>query len=81
MTSRFQEFKLRVEKMFPQFPLCRLRCDNGKGEYDNRFFRGILRASGMSFEPSPPYSQHKNGVSERMIRTIVTKARTMMLDS
>ena len=81
VTSRFQEFKLRVEKMFPQFPLCRFRCDNGKGEYDNRFFRGILRASGVSFEPSPPYSQHKNGVSERMIRTIVTKARTMMLDS
>jgi len=64
VTSRFQEFKLRVEKMFPQFPLCRFRCDNGKGEYDNRFFRDILRASGMTFEPSPPYSQHKNGVRE-----------------
>ena len=38
ITSRFQDFKLRVEKMFPQFPLCRLRYDNGKGEYDNRFF-------------------------------------------
>jgi len=81
VTSRFQEFKLRVEKMFPQFQMCRFRCDNGKGEYDNRFFRGILCASGVSFEPSPPYSQHKNRVSERMIRTIITKARTMMLDS
>jgi len=81
VTSRFQEFKLRVEKMFPQFQMCQFQCDNGKGEYDNRFFRGILRASGMSFEPSSPYSQHKNGVSERMIRTIIIKARTMMLDS
>jgi len=36
--------------------------------------------AGISFEPSPPYSQHKNSVSERMIRTIATKARSMLLD-
>jgi transposase InsO family protein len=59
----------------------RFRCDNGRGEYDNAFFRGILRVSGISFEPSPPYSQHKNGVSERLIGVITEKARAMMIDS
>ena len=29
----------------------------------------------------PPYTQHKNGVSERMIRTLNTKARSMLLDA
>ena len=71
----------RVERRFPEYPMVRFRCDNGKGEYDNGLFRGIIRASGISFEPSPPYTQHKNGVSERMIRTIVTKARALILDS
>ena len=54
---------------------------NARGEYDNSLMRGILRVSGISFEPSPPYSQHKNGVSERMIRTLATKARSRLLDS
>jgi hypothetical protein len=51
----------------------RFRCDNGTGEYA---FLDILVKSGISFEPSPP---HKNGVAERMIRTLDTKARSMML--
>ena len=81
VVSVFQEFQARIGKRFPNFPITRFRCDHGKGEYDNSLFRGILRVSGISFEPSPPYTQHKNGVSERMIRTIVTKARAMILDS
>ena len=40
----------------------------------------ILAESGISFEPSPPYTQHKNGVAERMIGTLTEKARAMMLD-
>jgi transposase InsO family protein len=63
------------------YDIQRFRCDNGRGEYDNAFFRSILRISGISFEPSPPYSQHKNGVSERMIGVVTEKARAMMIDS
>ena len=37
--------------------------------------------SGISFEPAPPYMQHKNGKSERMIQTLVTKARTLLIDA
>jgi len=81
IVSVFQEFLSRIEAMLPDVKFSRFRCDNAKGEYDNSLMRGILRVSGISFEPSPPYSQHKNGVSERMIRTIATKARSMLLDS
>ena len=81
VVSVFQEFQARIGKRFPDFPITRFRCDNGKGEYDNSLFRGILRVLGISFEPSLPYTQHKNGVSEKMIRNIVIKARAMIFDS
>jgi len=70
-----------VDTQYPANTIRRFRCDNGRREYDNAFFREILRVRGIFFEPSPPYTQHKNGVSERMIRTITTKARSMLLDS
>jgi len=41
----------------------------------------ILTEYGITFEPSPAYTQHKNGVSERMIQTHNAKARAMLLDS
>ena len=81
VVSVFQEFQAMVDTQYPQYTIRSFRCDNGRGEYDNAFFRGILRVRGISFEPSPPYTQHKNGVSERMIRTITTKARSLLLDS
>ena len=63
------------------FTIKRFRCDNGRGEYNNKDFLDILGSNGITYEPAPPYSQHKNGVSERMIRTINTKARSMLLDA
>jgi len=63
------------------YDIKRFRCDNGRGEYDNKFFRSILAAREIRFEPAPPYTQHKNGVAERMIGTLTEKARAMMLDS
>ena len=77
----FREFKASVELKHRPNRIARFRCDNGKGEYDNQSFRSILAESGISYEPSPPYTQHKNGVSERMIQTHNAKARAMMLDS
>jgi len=59
----------------------RFRCDNGRGEFDNRLFRQLLATRGTALEFCPPYAHHKNGVAERMIRTITEKARAMILDS
>jgi len=81
VVSVFQEFQAMVDTQYPQYTIRRFRCHNGREEYDNAFFRGILHVRGISFEPSPPYTQHKNGVSERMIRTITTKAHSLLLDS
>ena len=76
----FRQFKALVEKS-TGLSIARFRCDNGKGEYDNHQFKYFLAESGISFEPSAPYNQDQNGVSERMIRTIIEKARTMLHDA
>jgi hypothetical protein len=44
-------------------------------------FLDTLGTYGISYELAPPYTEHKNGPAERMIRTINTKARCMLLDS
>jgi len=81
VVSVFKEFAQRIETQFPGQPIRRFRCDNGKGEYNNHLFGSILQDSGITFEPSPKYTQHKNAVSERIIATITTKGRAMMIDS
>ena len=79
VSSKFQHFKAWVTAQ--GYRIRRFRCDNGRGEYSNKTFQKILGDSGITFEPAPPYTQHKNGVSERMIRTLNTKARSMLLDA
>jgi len=59
----------------------RFRCDNGRGEFDNRLFRQLLATRGTALEFCPPYAHHKHGVAETMICTITEKARAMILDS
>jgi hypothetical protein len=59
----------------------RFRCANGRGEFNNEQFLDTLGTHGISYELALPYTQHKNGTAERMIRTINTKARYMLLDS
>jgi len=78
-TGIFQVFQKKVENW--GYTIKRFRCENGRGEYDNRLFRGILAAGGISFEPAPPYTQHKNGVAERTIGVLTRKARSLLLDS
>ena len=76
----FQVFKATGEKTSGHL-IRRFRCDNGRGEYNKRFFLKFLRAKGISYEPAAPYTQNQNGVSERKIRTIVERARTMLLEA
>ena len=76
----FQVFKATAEKTSSRL-IRRFRCDNGRGEYDNRFFLEFLSAERIGYEPAAPYTQNQNGVSERKIRTIVERARTMLLEA
>jgi len=78
-TSAYQSFQARVDSM--GYEVKQFRCDNGRGEYVNKTFRLVLAGRGTIYEPCPPYTHHRNGVSERMIQTITEKARSMMIDS
>ena len=59
-----QTFKAFAEKASGH-SLRRFRCDNGRGEYDNQFFTEFLKVEGISYEPTTPYTQNQNSVSER----------------
>ena len=76
----FIQFKAEVETA-TGLSIQRFRCDNGTGEYDNNQFRGILAKAGTILEPSAPYTQHQNGVSERRIRIIVEMVMCMLKDA
>ena len=76
----FQTFKVSAEKASGH-SIRRFRCGNGRGEYDNQFFMDFLRVEDISYKPAAPNTQNQNGVSERMIRTAVERAKTMLLES
>jgi len=79
ISAKFQHYQAWVEAQ--GFHIKRFRSDNGSGEYSNSVFLGLLGEKGITFESSPLYTQHKNGTAEHMIRTLNTKARSMMLDA
>ncbi|KAH9107492.1 hypothetical protein AeMF1_017171 [Aphanomyces euteiches] len=55
-----------------------LRSDGG-GEYVSEKLEGYLRSCGIHHEVSTPNRQWQNGTAERMNRTLVEMARTMLL--
>ena len=76
----FKAFKAFVKKEADAL-IRRFRCNNGTGEYNNYLFRDFLSMNSISFELSAPYTQNQNSVSKRAIRTIVKKARSMLLNT
>ena len=58
-TTAYKAFQARVAAMGQGNQIKRFRCDNGRGEYDNKTFRSVLTTSGTTYEPCPPYSHHK----------------------
>ena len=76
----FMVFKAKVEKHSGE-RMMHFRCDNGKAEYDNTIFQKIYNEEGITYEPSAPYIQNQNGVSEHMNRTIMEKARSILLEA
>ena len=72
----FKEFEARV------FRDCglhvgTLHSDNG-GEYLSKEFRSYLNSVGIHQEVTVPHSPQQNGVAERMNRTLMESARSMM---
>lgn len=60
-------------------PTERLRSDYGS-ELQSKRVRKWLSKKGITFEPSAPYSQEQNGVSERTGRTIMDMTRAKILE-
>lgn len=77
--TRFAEFKALVENQCNKF-IKVLHTDNGS-EYCNKAFQTLLRKSGIYHRTSAPYTPEHNGLVERMNRTIIEKARCMLLDA
>lgn len=75
----FIEFKNLVENQ-SNLKIKRFRSDNGS-EYCNRSFMEYFQRHGIVHETTVPYTPQQNGVSERLNRTIMDKARAMLQDS
>lgn len=75
----FRQYEAYVTAKFDQ-RVCRLRCDNG-GEYRSKEFDRFCKGKGIQVEWTVPHTPEQNGVSERMNRTLVEKARSMLEDS
>ena len=74
--EKFKEFEARVHNVCG-LQIGTLRSDNG-GEYLSKEFRAYLKSKGIHHELTVPYSPEQNGVAERMNRTLMEMARSMM---
>ena len=72
----FKEFEARVSNDCGE-QIGTLRSDNG-GEYLSKEFRSYLKSKGIHHELTVPHSPQQNGVAERMNRTLLEAARSMM---
>lgn len=77
--EKFLEFKNRVENELST-KIKILRSDNGT-EYKNNIFEAFLKKSGILHQTSTPYTPEQNGLSERMNRTLIERAKCMILNA
>ena len=75
----FMEWKALVEKSVGK-KLKTFRTDNG-GEYTSNQFEDYLKGEGIRHECTIPKTPEQNGVAERLNRTLVESARSMLLDA
>lgn len=77
--QKFQEYYQMTKSQFG-FSVSKLICDNG-GEYVSGQFKSFCRNNGVILDYTIPYTPEQNGKAERMNRTLVERARTMINDS
>lgn len=76
VAAKFREYKAMAENQWGK-KLKTVRSDNGT-EFVNKVFDEICRSSGVIHQRTVPYSPQQNGLAERMNRTIMEKARSML---
>lgn len=77
--EKFIEFKKLVENQLSR-TIKILRTDNGL-EYVNRNFSNFLKNAGIIHQTTTPYTPEQNGTAERMNRTLIERAKCMMLNA
>ncbi|UYV82191.1 hypothetical protein LAZ67_21001303 [Cordylochernes scorpioides] len=77
--DRFRDFKARVENEL-NLKIKDVRTDN-RTEFINDRFKGFLIKNGIHHQLTTTYSPQSNGVAERITRTLVETARTLLIDS
>ena len=75
--DKFKEFKSYYE-LLTNKKIKELRTDNG-GEYMSIEFYKYLKENGIKHNTSVPYCPQSNGKAERLNRTIIEKARCMLI--
>lgn len=75
----FKEFKQLVETQTGQKIKC-LRSDNG-GEFCGNDFEQYLKRAGIVHQRTNPHTPEQNGMSERMNRTVIEKARCLLFEA
>ena len=78
LRTLFTEFKTLVE-LESGYKIKAVRCDNAS-EY-KALGDLFLRDYGIQFEYTTPYTPEQNGVAERLNRSLITMARSMLLDA
>lgn len=58
----------------------KVRSDNGT-EFVNRRFQDFFRGKGIEHQRTVPYNPQSNGIAERENRTLLDKARMMLIDA
>lgn len=79
MFEYFKNFEATVTTKF-ETKISSLCCDNGS-EYFSNVFQAFCRTKGIQIKNTIPYTPELNGVTERLNRTLVEKARAMLLES
>lgn len=76
----FEYFEKYAAMCSAQFgtKISQLRSDNG-GEYVSNEFKSYCSTNGIQMKFTVPYSPQQNGVAERFNRTIMERARTMII--
>lgn len=77
--ATFKKYKQEVETTTDR-KIKALRTDNG-AEYTNTEFKKYLEECGIIHQTTVPYNPEQNGASERINRTIVERARCMLIDA
>lgn len=79
VSTRIKDFVAKWKNQIGKKPKI-LRCDRGR-EYINNDVRSFLSHEGIILQCTVGYAPEQNGTAERMNRTLMEAARTMLVDS